>query len=155
MKAMKKLKNGKSGWIDGITAEIMKADMETSGKYLEKLFTAVWNQEVVPSEWSKGLIVKIPKKGGRSVCDNYRGITLLSVPSKVFSRVLILRIQDGVESQLREEQAGFRKGRSTTEQLFTLRNISSVQNGTRHCLWTMLTSRRRLILSTERTFGTS
>ena len=123
MKAMKKLKNGKSGGIDGITAEIMKADMETSGKYLEKLFTAVWNQEVIPSEWNKGLIVKIPKKGDRSICDNYRGITLLSVPSKVFSRVLISRIQDGVESQLREEQAGFRKGRSTTEQLFTLRNI--------------------------------
>ena len=67
--------------------------------------------------------MKIPKKGDRAVCDNYRGITLLSVPSKVFSRAVIQRIQEGVENQLREEQAGFRKGRSTTEQLFTLRNI--------------------------------
>ena len=55
--------------------------------------------------------------------DNYRDIALLSVPNKVFSRVLIQRIQEGVEKQLREEQAGFRKGRSTTEHLFTLRNI--------------------------------
>ena len=123
IKAMKKLKNGKSGGIDGITAEIMKADMETSTRYLEKLFTSIWNQEVIPPEWNKGLIVKIPKKGDRAVCDNYRGITLLSVPSKVFSRAVIQRIQEGVENQLREEQAGFRKGRSTTEQLFTLRNI--------------------------------
>ena len=58
----------------------------------------------------------IPKEGDRSVCD-YRDITLLSVLSEVFSRVLILRIQDSVESQLRAEQAGFRKERSSTEQL--------------------------------------
>ena len=123
IKAMKKLKNGKSGGSDGITSEILKADPETTVKYLEKLFTAIWNQERIPAEWSKGLIVKIPKKGDRSICDNYRGITLLSVPSKIFSRVVIQRIQDVVEEQLREEQAGFRRGRSTTEQLFTLRNI--------------------------------
>ena len=51
------------------------------------------------------------------------GITLTSVPSKVFGRVLIDRIRDGVNSKLREEQAGFRGGRSTVEQIFVLRNI--------------------------------
>ena len=122
-KAMKKLKNGKSGGIDGITTEILKADIVTTVQCLEKLFAAIWDQETVPTEWNKGLIVKILKKGSRVVCDNYRGITLLSVPSKVFSRILVQRIQDGLEEQLREEQAGFRRGRSTTEQLFTLRNI--------------------------------
>lgn len=123
IKAMKKLKNGKSGGIDGITAEILKADMTTTVKYLEKLFKAIWNTETIPTEWNKGLIVKIPKKGDKSVCDNYRGITLLSVPSKIFSRAIIQRIQNGIDDKLREEQAGFRRGRSTTEQLFTLRNI--------------------------------
>ncbi len=53
---MKKLKNGKSGGIDGITAEILKADQATSVKYLEKLFTAIWNQESIPDQWSKGLL---------------------------------------------------------------------------------------------------
>ena len=68
-------------------------------------------KEVIPSEWSKGLIVKIPKKGDGSVCDNYRGITLLSVPSKVFSRVLIQRIQEGVENScVRSKQASEREG---------------------------------------------
>ena len=123
IKAMKKLKNGKSGGIDSITTEILKADMTITVKYLEKLFAAIWINETIPADWNKGLIVKIPKKGDKSVCDNYRGITLLSVPSKIFSRVIIQRIQNGIDDKLREEQAGFRRGRSTTEQLFTLRNI--------------------------------
>ena len=52
---------------------------------------------------------------------NWRGITLTSVPSKLFGRVLIDR--DGVNSKLRDEQAGFRSGRGTVEQIFILRNI--------------------------------
>ena len=48
---------------------------------------------------------------------------MTSVPSKVFGRVLIDRIRDGVNSKLRDEQAGFRSGRGTVEQIFILRNI--------------------------------
>ena len=79
--------------MDGITAEIMRAGMETSTRCLEILCSVAWDEEAIPSEWNKGLIVKIPKKGDKSVYDNYRGITLLFVPSKVFSRVLVQRIQ--------------------------------------------------------------
>jgi hypothetical protein len=57
--------------------------------------------------------MKIPNKGDRSVCDNHGGITLLTVPTKVLSRVVIQRIQEGVEKRLREEQVGFGKGRRT------------------------------------------
>ena len=73
--------------------------------------------------WKQGLIVKIPKKGDLTECGNWRGITLISVPSKVFGRALIDRIRDGVNSKLRDEQAGFRSGRGTVEQIFILRNI--------------------------------
>ena len=55
--------------------------------------------------------------------DNFRGISLLSVPSKVLGRVVIERIKEGIDTKLRYEQAGFRKGRGTTEQVFILRNI--------------------------------
>ena len=57
----------------------------------------------------------MPKKGDLTECGNWRGITLTSVPSKVFGRVLIDRIRDGVNSKLRDEQAGFRSGRGTVE----------------------------------------
>jgi len=68
--------------------------------------------------WRKGIIVKLPKKGNLSDCNNWPGITLLSTPGKVFTRVLLNRLQNSVDQTLRDEQAGFRKGRSCTEQIF-------------------------------------
>ena len=56
-------------------------------------------------------------------CDNWRGITLLSVPSKIFCRILLKRIDKAIDFTLREEQAGFRRGRGCVDQIFTLRNI--------------------------------
>jgi hypothetical protein len=120
--AIKKM-NGKSGGKDNITGELLKADIDVSEKCLDDLFKTIWDTEEVPKSWKQGLIVKIPKKGDLTDCGNWRGITLTSVPSKVFGRVLIDRIRDGVDSKLREEQAGFRRGRSTVEQIFILRNI--------------------------------
>ncbi|VDO65667.1 unnamed protein product [Schistosoma margrebowiei] len=58
-----------------------------------------------------------------SKCENYRGITLLSIPGKVFNRVLLNRMKDAVDAQLRDEQAAFRKYRSCTDQIATLRII--------------------------------
>ena len=69
------------------------------------------------------MIIKLPKKGSLKDCNNWRGITLLSTPGKVFSRVLLNRLQEAVDRTLRDEQAGFRRGRSCTEQVFTLQNI--------------------------------
>ncbi|VDP85680.1 unnamed protein product, partial [Schistosoma mattheei] len=58
-----------------------------------------------------------------SKCENYRGITLLSVPGKVFNRVLLNRMKDAVDAPLRGQQAGFRKDQSCTDQIATLRII--------------------------------
>ena len=79
--------------------------------------------EKTPRKWRKGLIVKLPKKGNLKECKNWRGITLLSVVSKVMGRIVIDRMRTGVESKLRKEQAGFRPGRGTTGPIFILRNI--------------------------------
>ena len=83
----------------------------------------MWRDEKTPRKWRKGLIVKLPKKGNLKECENWRGITLLSVVSKVMGRIVIDRIRTGVESKLRKEQASFRPGRGNTEQIFILRNI--------------------------------
>ena len=86
----------------------------------------MWRDEKAPRKWRKGLIVKLPKKGNLKEGKNWRGITLLSVVSKVMGRIVIDRIRIGVESKLRKEQAGFRPGSQGTtdwEQIFILRNI--------------------------------
>ncbi|KAK3522749.1 hypothetical protein QTP86_032027, partial [Hemibagrus guttatus] len=63
------------------------------------------------------------KKGDRRVCSNYRGITLLSLPGKVYSRVLERRVRPLVEPRIQEEQCGFRPSRGTLDQLYTLHRV--------------------------------
>ena len=70
----------------------------------------IWNKEQVPSEWKTGLLVKIPKKGDLSKCENWRGITLLSAMSKILTRVMLERMKDAIDKKLRGNQAGFRSG---------------------------------------------
>jgi hypothetical protein len=121
--AIRRMKSGKAAGIDSIHAEMMQADMVTSTRVLTALFSKVWSDEAIPADWCKGLVVKLPKKGNLQNCDNWRGITLLSIPSKIFCRVLLDRIQKSVDATLRKEQAGFRQGRGCTDQIFALRNI--------------------------------
>ena len=87
-KAIIQLNNSKSAGPDGIPAEALKADLETSADMLQPLFELMWEKEEVPQDWKEGYIVKLPKKGDLGLCKNYIGIMLLSVPGKVFNRVI-------------------------------------------------------------------
>jgi len=121
--AVKRLKNGKAAGNDGIPAEVLKADGNATAKMLKPLFDEIWSLEKYPEDWKEGLIVKLPKKGDLSSCGNWRGITLLSVVSKVFMSVILQRIMAPIETRLRKEQAGFRPYRSCIDQISTLRII--------------------------------
>ena len=69
------------------------------------------------------MIVKLTMKGSLSNCNNWRGITLLSIPGEALRIILLNRLKDSIVFKLREQQAGFRSNRSCSEQIFTLRNI--------------------------------
>ena len=71
----------------------------------------------------EGHLVKLPKKGDLSICDNYRRIMLLSVPGKVLNRVMLKRMKNAVDTKLRDNQAGFRQIRSCADQIAILRII--------------------------------
>ncbi|VDO74631.1 unnamed protein product [Schistosoma curassoni] len=71
----------------------------------------------------RGCLIKIAKKGDLSKCENYRNITHLSIPGKVFNSVLSTRMKDFIDAQLRDQQAGFREDWSCTDQNATLRII--------------------------------
>jgi hypothetical protein len=117
------MKPNKAPGIDQIQSEILKADLETSTKQLTDLFDSIWETETIPEDWCKGIITKLPKKGDLSSCDSWRGITLLPLPSKIFCKVILSRIDEHIDDMLREEQAGFRKSRGCIDQIFALINI--------------------------------
>ena len=122
-KATNQLKSNKAAGPDGIPPEALKADIGTTADMLQALFEKVWKDEQFPKGWKEGHLVKLPKKGDLSNCNNYRGITLLSIPGKIFNRVLLERMKDAVDKHLRDQQAGFRKNRSCADQIATLRII--------------------------------
>ena len=77
-------------------------------------------EKEVSTQCKNGMIVPLPKKGDLSDCNNWRGIT---IPGTVFACVLLGRIRKTVDTNLRQEQAGFRPGRSCNDQIFALRQI--------------------------------
>ena len=67
-------KNGKAAGPDGVPAEALKSDMSTSVDILYRLFARIWEEESIPKEWRKGIIVKVHKKGDFGDCNIHRGI---------------------------------------------------------------------------------
>ena len=119
--AVSQLKNGRAPGQDSISAEMLKLGGGISIRWLKYLFDLIWSTESIPSDWRRQTIIPLHKKGSRSTCDNYRGIALLSTPSKVFSKAILNRLKPRVETLLRENQCGFRRGRGCADQLFSLR----------------------------------
>ena len=120
--AVKRLKNGKAAGIDQIQPELLEYSSAIIPE-LTNLCNNILKNKTVPSDWRNGIIIPLPKKGDLTECDNWHGITLLSVPGKVFCSILLERIRVAVDSQLRQEQAGFRRGRWCNDQIFTLRQV--------------------------------
>ena len=123
IRAIGKTKSGKAPGPDNIPPEVLKTDAVVMADIVLNLFQEAWDKEEVPQEWRKGYIIKLPKKGDLSECKNWRGIQLLSLPSKILERIILERIRAAVDEKLRDEQAGFRAGRSCVDQIATLRII--------------------------------
>jgi hypothetical protein len=83
----------------------------------------IWDCETTPEEWKTKLIVKLPKKGDWSICDNRRGITFLPLSSKVFSRIILNIIMAAIEDKIGKEHAGFRENKSCIDQIFNVRQM--------------------------------
>ena len=126
--AINKLKAHKSGGVNDTVGELLKASPKLSTEILEPLLRKIWEKEEIPSDWTKGLTCKLPKKGDLGQCNNWRGITLLCIILKVFTRCILNRIKDPIDEKIRREQAGFRKGRSCLDQIFALRTILEETN---------------------------
>ena len=72
---------------------MLKAGGDVVVQWLHRIFCVAWGSGTVPADWRKAQIIPVHKKGSRTQCKNYRGISLLSVPGKVYATVLDKRIR--------------------------------------------------------------
>ena len=122
---IKNLKPGKAYGVDNICVEFLKYADVIVIPFLCKLYNKLFDTCYFPIEWSKSIIVPLFKKGDARCPDNYRGISLLSILSKVFTAILNKRLYNWAENndKISPEQAGFRRSFSTVDHIFTLVSI--------------------------------
>ena len=115
------MKNNRAPGVCGIPAELLKYGGAANLLWLQVLFSIVFRTKWIPKDRRAGIILPLWKrKGSRRICSNYRGITLLSVPGKLFVVTLLDRCTTFLRSQRRIEQAGLMPRKSTVEQIFTI-----------------------------------
>ena len=94
-KAINSLASRKAPGSDGIPPDLIKHCKTTLLQPLHNVLCACWKEGAVPQDMRDAKIVTLYKnKGDRSDCNNYRGISLLSVVGKVFARVILVRLQE-------------------------------------------------------------
>ena len=119
--ALRRLKRNKAPGADGIESELLIHGGRSLIGALHGLINKIWDSETMPSDWHSGIVCPIHKKGEVTNCQNYRGITLLSAAYKVFSFFLTSRLAPYARDCIGKYQCGFTPGKSTTDQIFSLR----------------------------------
>ena len=101
---------------DGIPAELFQILKNDAVKVLPSICQQIWKTQQWPQDWKRSAVIPIPKKGNAKECSNYHTIVFLSHASKVMLKILQARLQQYVNQELSDVQAGFRKGRGTRDQ---------------------------------------
>ena len=102
---------------DGIPVELFQILKDDAVKRLHSICQHIWKTQQGPQDWKRAVFIPIPKKGNAKECSNYHTIALISHASKVMLKILPARLQQYVNPELPDIQAGFRKGRETRDQI--------------------------------------
>ena len=102
---------------DEIPVELFQILKDDTVKELHSICRQIWKTQQWPQDWKRSVFIPIPKKGNAQECSNYCTITLISHTSKVMLKILQARLQQYVNRELPDVQAGFRKGRGTRDQI--------------------------------------
>ena len=125
-KAIQHLSSGKAPGTDAIPAEVYKAGGLPMAEKLTELFQCMWRKEAIPQDFKDASIIHLYKrKGNPQVCDNHRGISLLSIAGKILAKILLNRLNAHLDQAglIPESQCGFRKDRGTIDMIFTARQL--------------------------------
>jgi len=97
------------------------AGEETVLDRMHRICVAIWETGEWTEDWTFSTFIPLPKKGNLKQCANYRTIALVSCASKILSRIILERIRVKTETEIADEQAGFRQGRGARNQIKNLR----------------------------------
>ena len=115
--ALGSIATNKARGSDGIPAEIFQTLKDDAVKVLYSIQKQIWKSQQWLQDWKRSVFIPIPKKGNAKECSSYHTVALISHVSKVMLKFLQARLQQYVNQDLPDVQAGFRKGRGTRDQI--------------------------------------
>ena len=130
--ALGSITTNKASGDDGITIELFQTLKDDAVKVLHSICQQKWKTQQWPQDWKRSVFIPIPKKGNAKECSSYHTIALISQASKVMLKILQARLQQYVNRELPDVQAGFRKGRGTRDQIANIRWIISKRVPEKH-----------------------
>ena len=113
----------KAGGGDGIPVELFQILKDDAVKVLYSICQQIWKSQQWPQDWKKSVFISISKKGNAKECSNYTTIALITHTSKVMLKILQARLQQYVNCEHPDVQAGFREGRGTRDTTANIRWI--------------------------------
>jgi hypothetical protein len=122
-KALKHVKNRGSPGLDNLPMDLFKFGGNDLKVHTVELFSSTVDKSQIQQEWETGIAINIHKKGSKSKCENYRGITLLPAAYKIFTNTIKNKLNAHLEEEMEEEQCGFRKGGSWVGAIFRAQQV--------------------------------
>ena len=114
--ALESISTDKASGADRIPAELFQILKDDAVKVLHSIRQQIWKTWQWPQDWKRSVFMPIPKKGNAKECSNYQTVALISHASKVMLKILQIRLQQYVNRELLDVQAGFQRGRGTRDQ---------------------------------------
>ena len=116
-RALESITMNKASGGDGIPLELFQILKDDAVKALHSMCQQIWKTQQWSLDWKRSVFIPIPKKGNAKDCSNYRTIAVISHTNKVMLKILQARLQQYMNHELPDVQAGFRKGRGTRDQI--------------------------------------
>ena len=115
--ALGSIMTNKASGGDGIPVELFQILKDYVVNVLHSICQHIWKTQQWPQAWKRSVFIPIPKKGNAKECLNYHTIIFISHASKVMLKIFQARLQQYMNRELSDVQAGFRKDRGTRDQI--------------------------------------
>ena len=129
----------KASGYDGIPVELFQILKDDTMKVLHSVCQQIWKTQQCPQDWKRSIFIPIPKKGNAKECSNYHTIALISHATKAMLKILQARLQQYMNRELPDVQAGFRKGRGTRDQISNIHWIMEKERSRKTSISALLT----------------